>query len=102
MLVGGQEARRKSIPAERHLARIEKHDIVRHQAEQADKIACVDGSDPGRVHLADCSFIRCHLQPPPANARLSCGAAFKDVEARKTRMAAPVSFSRWLCLPRAR
>ena len=39
MLVGGQEARRKSIPAERHLARIEKHDIVRHQVEQAFAIA---------------------------------------------------------------
>src|SRR5438128_5293618 len=29
-------------------------------------------------------------------ARLSCRAAFKNVEARKTRMAAPVSFSPWL------
>ena len=28
---------------------------------------------------------------------LSAGAACKEVEARKTRMAAPVSFSRWSC-----
>jgi hypothetical protein len=65
--VGGREAGGKSIPAERRLARIEKHDIIRHQAEQADKIACVDGVDPGRVHLADCSFIRSHLQSLPPN-----------------------------------
>jgi hypothetical protein len=36
VLVGGREAGGKSIPADRRLARIEKHDIVRHQAEQAD------------------------------------------------------------------
>jgi hypothetical protein len=65
--VGGREAGGKSIPTERRLARIEKHDIVRHQAEQADKIACVDGIDPDRVRLADHSFIRPHLQPPPSN-----------------------------------
>jgi hypothetical protein len=37
------------IPAERRLARTEKYDIIRHQGEQADKIAAVDGSDPGRT-----------------------------------------------------
>src|SRR5262249_48312928 len=70
LLVGGREAGGKSIPAERCLARIEKHDIVRHQAEQADNIASVDGIDPGRVHLADCSFIRSHLQPLPPSMRM--------------------------------
>lgn len=47
LLVGGRKAGGKSIPAERCLARIEKHGIVRHPAEQAHKIACVDGTDPG-------------------------------------------------------
>jgi hypothetical protein len=66
--------------ADRHLARIEKHDIVRHQAEQADKIACVDGTDPGRVHFADCSFIRSHLQPPGA-AKVIAAATPKTIQA---------------------
>jgi hypothetical protein len=65
LLVGGWEHGGKPIPAERRSARIEKHDIVRHQGEQADKIAGVDGIDPGRMHLADGSFIRSHLSPPP-------------------------------------
>jgi hypothetical protein len=47
LLVGGRKGGGKSIPAERRLARIEKHSIVRHQGEQADKIAGVDGIDPG-------------------------------------------------------
>jgi hypothetical protein len=38
--------------------------------------------------------VSAHL-PPNAQAKLT-GAARKDVEARKTTMAAPVSFSRWL------
>src|SRR5262245_31630893 len=67
LLVGGREVGGESIPADRCLARTEKYDTVRHQAEQAYKIACVDGIDPGRVHLADCSFIRSHRQPPPPN-----------------------------------
>jgi hypothetical protein len=69
LLVGGREGWGKSIPADRRLARIEKHDVVRHQAEQANKIACVDGVDPGRVYLADCSFISSHLQPLPPNEK---------------------------------
>src|SRR5262249_31313791 len=32
------------------------------------------------------------------NARLSCRGSRKDVEARKTRIAAPDSFSRWLAV----
>ena len=46
LFVSGREVGRKSIPAERRLARIEKHGIIRHQGEQADKIAGVDGIDP--------------------------------------------------------
>jgi hypothetical protein len=66
LLVGGREVGGRSIPADRRLARIEEYDIVRHQREQADQIAGVDGIDPGRVYFADCSFIRSHLQPPAA------------------------------------
>ena len=36
LLVRGREGGGESIPAERRLARIEEHDIVRHQCEQAD------------------------------------------------------------------
>jgi hypothetical protein len=64
LLVGGREAGGKSIPAERRSARIQKHDIVRHQTEQAVKIAGVDGINPNDVHLTDGSLIRSHLQPP--------------------------------------
>src|SRR5262249_1953764 len=85
LLVGGREAGGKSIPADRCLARIEKHDIVRHQAVQADKIACVDGIDPGRVHLADCSFIRSHLQPLPPNATVHPPGRYNGVMSRKNR-----------------
>ena len=46
LLVCGREDGGKSITAERHLARIEKHHIVRHQGEQADEIASVDGINP--------------------------------------------------------
>jgi hypothetical protein len=73
LLVGGREAGGKSISADGCLARIEKYDIVRHYAEQADKVACVNGSDPRRVHLADGSFLRSHLPPLPANNRLCRG-----------------------------
>jgi hypothetical protein len=44
LLVGGREADGKSISAERRLARIQKHDIVCHQGEQADKIAAMTAS----------------------------------------------------------
>lgn len=47
LLVGGREVGGKFLPRERRLARVEKHDIVRHQGEQADKIASIDGIDPG-------------------------------------------------------
>jgi len=60
-LVGSQEAGGKAIPAKRRSALIEKHNIVRHQAEQADKIAGVDGINPSCVHLPNGSFIRIHL-----------------------------------------
>jgi len=46
LLVGGQKRGRKSIPPEWRLARIEKHDIVRHECEQADKIAGINGLNP--------------------------------------------------------
>jgi hypothetical protein len=65
LLVGGREIGGESILAERRLARIEEHDIVRHQREQAEQIASIDGTDPGRMNLADFSFIRRHLLPPP-------------------------------------
>src|SRR5713226_4201124 len=67
LLVGGREPDGESISAERRLARIQKHDIVRHQGEQADKIAGVDCINPSCVHLTDSSFIRSHLQPPLPN-----------------------------------
>ena len=40
-----------------------------------------------------------HTAPRRRTARLNCRAACGDIEARKTRIAAPVSFSRWLCRP---
>jgi hypothetical protein len=46
LLVGGRKGGGKSISTERRLARIEKYNIFRHQGEQADKIAAVDGIDP--------------------------------------------------------
>ena len=46
LLVGSRKAGRKSIPTERRFARGEKHDIVRRECEQADKIAGVNGLDP--------------------------------------------------------
>jgi hypothetical protein len=42
----------------------QKHDNLRHQGEQADKIAGVDCINPSRVHLTNSSFIRSPLQPP--------------------------------------
>jgi len=78
LLVSGREVAGKSIPADRRLARVEEHDIVRHQREQADQIAGVDGIDPGRVYLADCPFIRSHLQPPPPNDKLTCRDRLRD------------------------
>src|SRR5262249_22115969 len=78
---------------ERCLARIEKHDIVRYQAEQADKIACVDGIDPGRVHLADCSFIKSHLQPLPPNDAVHLPGRLAGQYTMKSRSAGPVSCS---------
>ena len=47
LLVSGQKVSIKLISPERRLARIEEHDIVSHQAKQADQIAGVDGIDPG-------------------------------------------------------
>lgn len=35
------------IPTKRLLPRTHKHDIIRHECEQASKIAGVDGIDPG-------------------------------------------------------
>src|ERR1700726_4812824 len=64
LLVGGRETDGKSISAERRLARIQKHDIVRHQGEQADKIAAIDCINPSRVHFTNSSFVGSHLQPP--------------------------------------
>jgi hypothetical protein len=96
--VGGREAGGKSIPADRCLARIEKHDIVRHQAEQADKIACVDGLDPGRMHLADRSFIRSHPQPLPPNAQQRAAAALSDVKISITDFRAAATFIAWFCV----
>ena len=69
MLMGGQEAGGKSLPADRRLARIEEHDIVRHQREQAGQITGIDGADPGRMNLADISFLKSHLLPPPPVAK---------------------------------
>jgi hypothetical protein len=65
LLVGGREAGRKCIPAERRFARTKKHDIVRHRAKQDDEISRVDGIDPGQVQFANGSFIRFHVQAPP-------------------------------------
>src|SRR5215467_8764239 len=55
----------KSLPPERLVAWIDKHTIVRHQAEQLVQIAGVDGIDPGRLQLTKHSFIRVHLLQPP-------------------------------------
>jgi hypothetical protein len=50
---GGHEVRGEFIPAERRLARIQKHGIVRHQGKQAGEITSVNGINPGRMHFAD-------------------------------------------------
>lgn len=47
LLVCDLEDSRKSITAYGRLAWIEEYDIVRHQSEQADEIASVDGINPG-------------------------------------------------------
>lgn len=60
-LVGARKAGGKSISAERRFARVKEYGIVRHQPEQADKIARVDGIDPDCVQRADFLFIRSHL-----------------------------------------
>jgi hypothetical protein len=59
--VGGREASGESLPTEGRSARIQKNDIVRHQGEQAAKIARVDCINPTCVHLTNGSFIRSHL-----------------------------------------
>jgi len=64
VLVSSREADRECIPADWRAARIQKHDIIRHQFEQSGKIASVDGVYPSGVHLTNSSFIRFHLQPP--------------------------------------
>lgn len=46
LLVGGREVGGRPIAAERRLARIKEYDIVRHQGEQTDQIAGIDGIDP--------------------------------------------------------
>ena len=65
----GWEVGGESISAEWRLARIEEHDIVRHQCEQAGQIAGIDGTNPGRMNLADFLFIRSHLLPTPPGAK---------------------------------
>ena len=56
LLVSGREAGEKSIPAEWRSAWIQKHDIVGHQAEQADKVASVDCIKPSlRTSRMACS-----------------------------------------------
>jgi len=64
LLVRGREAGWKSIPAERLPARIQKHDIVGHQGQQADKITGVDRIHPMGMQLTDSLFIGSHLPPP--------------------------------------
>jgi hypothetical protein len=51
--MSGRELGGEPIRAEALLARIEEHDIVRHQREQAGQIAGVDCIDPDRMQLAD-------------------------------------------------
>jgi hypothetical protein len=63
-LEGAREDGGKPTFADRRSAWIQKHDIVRHQAEQAGEIACVHRINPGSMHLTDRSFIKFHLQPP--------------------------------------
>jgi hypothetical protein len=46
LLMGGRKGGGKSISAKRRLAWIEKYNVFRHQGEQADKIATVDGINP--------------------------------------------------------
>jgi len=97
LLVGGREVGGESIPAERRLARIEEHDIVRHQREQEDQIAGIDGTDPGQMNLADFSFIRSHLLSPPVaeapnaldQARPKAVACIRRLDASRLRDAPP-------------
>jgi hypothetical protein len=66
----GWEVGGEPIPTEWRFTRIEEHDIVRHQTEQAGQIAGIDGTDPGRMNLAEFLFIRSHLlRPPPVVSR---------------------------------
>src|SRR5947209_11767717 len=58
LLVRGREVGGESLLAKRRLAGTEEHDIVRHQREQADQIARIDGTHPGRMDLVDFSLIR--------------------------------------------
>ena len=64
----GWEVGGESIATEWRFARIEEHDIVRHQCKQAGQIAGIDGTDPGRMNFADFLFIRFHLLSTPPGA----------------------------------
>ena len=70
-LVGGREIGRKSIPANRCSAWDQKHDLVRHQSEQASRIAGVDSINPGCVHLTNGLLIGSHPRSPPPNSLIT-------------------------------
>jgi proteic killer suppression protein len=73
-LVRVREVGGEAISPDRRLAWIQEHHIVRHQREQPDQIACIDGTDPRRMNLADYSFIGCHLLPRRrSHCRLTAG-----------------------------
>jgi hypothetical protein len=80
LLVGGREADGESISAERRLARIQKHDIVRHQGEQADKIAAIDCINQvactSRIARSSHPIGNLHCQNSSQGAQVSQGLAF--------------------------